>query len=83
MDYNLTRHARTVLAERQIPTAWMERALERPALTEADPDDSTLESRFLKIPEYGDRVLHVVVNKQVAPIRVVSPYSDRSMKGRL
>ena len=83
MNYDLTQHARTVLAERRIATAWMERTLTSPALTEPDPDDPTLEFRFLKIPEFGDRVLRVVVNKQVAPVRVVSVYFDRSMKGRI
>jgi hypothetical protein len=83
MDYDLSNHARDVLAERRIQTTWLERALSAPARVEASEGDATLESRFVRIREYGDRVLRVVVNKQVAPVRVVSAYFDRTMKGKL
>jgi hypothetical protein len=83
MNYQLTQHARTVVAERNIPVEWMERALRSPALTEPSATDPTLESRFVRIPEHGDRVLRVVVNKQAVPERVVSVYFDRMMKGKL
>jgi hypothetical protein len=48
-----------------------------------DPLDATLEQRFVKIAECGDRVLKVVVNKMASPERVVSAYFDRRMKGAL
>ncbi|MGA2659514.1 MAG: DUF4258 domain-containing protein [Verrucomicrobiota bacterium] len=83
MKYQLTQHARTVVAERNIRVEWMERALTRPTLTEPSATDATLESRFVRIPEHGDRVLRVVVNKQAVPERVVSVYFDRMMKGKL
>ena len=47
------------------------------------PKDPTVESRLAKIPEHGDRVLRVVINKTVVPARVVSVYFDRTMKGKL
>jgi hypothetical protein len=47
------------------------------------PTDPALESRLRKIPEFGDRVLRVVLNTQVVPVRVVSVYFDRTMKGKL
>lgn len=83
MKYELAEHARTVLSERKISMDWMERALERPLLVMADPTDPTLERRYCKISENGNRVLRVVVNNTVAPIRVVSVYFDRTMKGKL
>lgn len=83
MSYELTRHARDVLDERDIPAAWMERALASPALVEPSATDPTLESRFVRIAEHGNRVLRVVVNKSVVPLRVVSVYFDRTMKDRL
>ena len=83
MNYELTQHARDALEERHIPLEWMERVFARPALTEPSATDATLESRFAKIPEHGDRVLRVVVNKTVVPERVVSVYFDRTMKGKL
>ncbi len=83
MNYEITKHARDALEERGILTGWMERALDEPALTRPSGRDTSLESRFLKIPEFGDRVLRVVVNKQAVPVRVVSVYFDRTMKGKL
>ena len=83
MNYELTQHARDVLQERQIAVAWMERALGQPALSLPSQSDPAVESRFVRIPEYGNRVLRVVVNKQAVPERVVSVYFDRSMKGTL
>jgi hypothetical protein len=61
----------------------MKRVLAKPALVEPSATDTTVESRLAKIPEHGDRVLRVVVNKRAVPERVVSVYFDRTMKGRL
>lgn len=52
MNYELTQHAKDVLAERQIPVEWMERALSQPELKLPDPTDATLERRYRKIPEH-------------------------------
>lgn len=83
MNYELTQHARDVLAERNIPIEWLERALREPELKKPDPLDATLERRYRKIPERENRVLRVVVNTTVVPERVVSVYFDRAMKGKL
>jgi len=83
MNYELTQHARDVLAERHIRVEWMERALVEPELKLPDPTDATLERRYRKIPEHENRVLRVVVNTTVAPERVVSVHFDRTMKGKL
>ncbi len=83
MNYALTQHARDVLTERNIPVEWLERALRKPELKQADSKDATLERRYRKIPEHGNRVLRVVVNITVVPGRVVSVYFDRTMKGKL
>ena len=83
MNYELTQHARDVLEERHIPVEWLERTLREPELKHPDPTDATLERRYRKIPEHENRVLRVVVNTTVAPIRVVSRYFDRTMKGKL
>jgi hypothetical protein len=83
MNYELSQHARDALQERQIPEEWMERVIAKPALVQPGARDATVESRFAKIPEHGDRVLRVVINKTVVPERVVSVYFDRTMKGKL
>ena len=79
----MTQHARDVLQERQISVAWMERALRQPALNLPSQSDPSVESRFVRIPEFGNRAPRVVVNKQAVPERVISVYFDRGMKGKL
>lgn len=83
MNYTFTEHARKVLAERQIPLEWLEHVLHQPVLREPDPDDASLERCYRPIPEFGGRVLRVVVNTSVEPVRVVSVFFDRKMRGRL
>ena len=83
MNYTLTEHARKVLVEREIPLEWLERVRREPALREADPDDVSLERWYRPIPESDGRVLRAVVNISVEPVRVVSVFFDRSMRGKL
>ena len=83
MKYELTNHAKKALAEREIPVDWLERTLAQPELTLPDPDDAEVERRFRKIPEFGGRVLRVAVNTTVEPVRIVSVFFDRTMKGQL
>jgi len=82
-SHTLTEHAKKVLEEREIPLEWLERALNEPALCQPDPDDASLERRYRFIPEFGGRVLRVVVDPSVEPVRVVSVFFDRSMRGKL
>ena len=83
MNYALTEHATKVLVERQIPIEWLERALQEPILREPDPNDASLERRYCPIAEFNGRVLRVVVNTSVEPVRVVSVFFDRRVRGRL
>lgn len=72
-----------MLAEREILLEWLERTLCEPAWHETDPNDASLERRYRSIPEYSGRVLRVVVNVTVEPVRVVSVFFDRRMRGKL
>lgn len=83
MDYELSEHAGDVLAKRKISIEWLECAMASPQRVEPDTEDKALEHRLAAIPEYGNRVLRVIVNLQVKPIRIVTLYFDRRMKGRL
>jgi len=83
MEYTLTEHAKKVLDERRVPLEWLERTLDHPALTEEDPADASLERRYCAIPENDGRVLRVVVNTSVEPVRVVSVFFDRRMRGKI
>ena len=83
MNYELTKHARKALEEREIQIQWLERTLAAPECVLPDPADATVERRFRRIPEFGGRVLRVAVNTTVDPNRVVSVFFDRTMKGKL
>lgn len=48
-----------------------------------DDQDVSVRNYFCKIPEFGNRVLKVVVNHLAKPQKVVSVYFDRTMKGKL
>ncbi|MGC8906177.1 MAG: DUF4258 domain-containing protein [Desulfomonilaceae bacterium] len=77
MAYVLTQHARDALEKRQILLAWVEYVLDRPEWTEPDPVDRDLEHRLAAIPEFGNRVLQVIVNSTVTPPRIITAYFDR------
>ena len=81
--FELTKHAQEAITEREILVEWIERTLDAPELTLPDPNDATVEPRFRRIPEFGNRVLRVAINTAVEPKRVVSVFFDRKMKGRL
>ncbi|MFQ6028865.1 MAG: DUF4258 domain-containing protein [Dehalococcoidia bacterium] len=83
MDYVLTQHAADVLAKRRIPLEWVERTIRTPERVEADEVDDELEHRLAQIPEYGNRVLRVIVNRVTNPERVITVYFDRNMRNRL
>ena len=83
MKYTLTDHAGKVLEERQILAEWLERTLNDPTMTEGDPADESLERRYRAIAEADGRVLRVVINASVEPVRVVSVFFDRRMRGKV
>jgi hypothetical protein len=83
VKYEFTSHAKKALEEREISVSWLERTLTAPELVLPDPDDAGVERRYRKIPEFGGRVLRVAVNTRVEPVRIVSVFFDRKMKGKL
>jgi uncharacterized DUF497 family protein len=77
MAYELTEHARDALEKRKIELAWVERVFDTPEVTEADPVDPDLEHRLARIPEWGNRVLRVIINEKTVPPRIVTAFFDR------
>ena len=77
MSYELTEHARDALEKRRIALEWVEHAFDVPEATEADPIDPDLEHRLARIPEWGNRVLRVIVNGKTTPPRIVTAFFDR------
>ena len=83
MVYEFTQHARDVLAAREIPVEWVERAVFAPELTEEDERDPELLHSLVRIPENAGRVLRVVLKRTVEPVLIVTVYFDRAMRGKL
>lgn len=77
LPFDLTAHARQVVAERGIALAWVARVLSAPERTEPDSVDAELHHALASIPEHGGRVLRVVYNRTTSPWRVVTAYFDR------
>ena len=80
MSLDLTQHAREMLAEREISETWVERTVAGPEGLEPDRIDPGLEHCLRRIPEYGNRVLRVIADRSVSPVRVVTAFFDRSAK---
>jgi hypothetical protein len=76
-------HALDVLEERQITKDWVQRVVDHPVLVMTDSVDPNLEHALAPIPEREGRVLRVVYNHDVDPIRVVTAFFDRTMRGKL
>jgi len=79
--YQLTSHAATAIAEREIDLAWVERTLAQPERIEPDRFDVSLTHALARIKERDQRVLRVVYNASIDPLRVVTAYFDRRQRG--
>ncbi len=80
---SFTRHALDVMEEREIAREWVERVIAHPAARLQDPVDPTLAAALAPILERDNRVLRVVYNAEVDPVRVVTTFFDRGMRGKL
>ena len=54
-----------------------------PARRIPDREDKAFEHRLGVIEEFDRRVLRVVFNQNAVPVRIVTVYFDRTMKGKL
>jgi hypothetical protein len=81
--YELSDHAKTRLAERNLDLRWVTLTLMEPALRESHPNDADCQCAYRRIPEAEGRVLKVVYNAATEPWRVVTVHFDRRMRGRL
>lgn len=83
MDLELSKHAKRVVAKRNLRIEWIEAVLAHPECIEDDSLDETLVHYLASVEEYGNRVLRVIVNEKVTPRRVITTYFDRGMRGRI
>ena len=70
------------MLKRKIDAAWIERALVAPEWREADASKRDLMHAFVRIAERNNRVLRVVYNASVHPVRVITVYFDRRLRGK-
>ena len=82
-EFSLSTHAEFVIKERAIKREWLEKVVAAPDKTELDKDDPALKHALGRISEHEGRVLRVVYNDSVTPVRIVTAYFDRAMKGKL
>jgi len=52
-------------------------------LGDIDKDDIELEHALAKIPEFGNRVLRVIYKKKASPLKIITVYFDRTMRGKI
>ena len=83
LDYVLTKHAETVIKERGIRLDWLERILQDPALQMVDSSDPELKHAIGPVVENEDRILRVVYNDRVKPLRIITAYFDRTLRNKL
>ena len=83
IDYVLTKHAETVINERGIKPDWLGRILQNPAQQMADAADPELKHAIGAIAETDNRILRVVYNDNVNPVRIITAYFDRTLRNKL
>jgi hypothetical protein len=77
LQFQLTGHAKTALAEREISVSWIFSVLADPLVLENDKEDPELMHALGRVPERGDRILRVVYNQTTRPWLVVTAFFDR------
>ena len=77
-DIDLSSHARDMLIEREIDDEWVLRVMREPDLVFLGDDGHP---HFAKaITERDGRALHVVVNQDVRPMRIVTRFFYRRLR---
>ncbi len=83
MKFELSIHAKRAVSNRKIPLEWIKQTLLKPQKVERHKEDPMLKQYWKEIREFDNRVLHVVINDNVDPIKVVTAHFDRGTRGKL
>ncbi len=75
MDFILSEHVKDMLKERNIPEDWVWRVINNSDLQEMGSDENL--HYYKSIDEFDNRILHVVVNANVIPKKIVTVFFDR------
>jgi len=79
-DYIFTKHALDMMEERNISEPWVWQTINESENTFTSEDGNL---HFTKpISEKENRVLHVVVNPNVSPKRIVTLFFDRRLRSK-
>jgi len=79
-DFVFSQHANDMMEERNIPEKWIWRVLSESDNTFTTEDGNL---HFTKaIAEKENRILHVVVNPNVSPKRIVTLFFDRRLRSK-
>jgi len=79
-DFVFSQHANDMMEERNIPKKWIWRVLSESDNTFTTEDGNL---HFTKaIAEKENRILHVVVNPNVSPKRIVTLFFDRRLRSK-
>jgi hypothetical protein len=78
MEFEFTKHSRYALNERQLLEEWVWQTLESPDWMEYGNDNNI--HYFKSIVEREGRILHVVVNQNVSPSKIVTIFFDRKAR---
>jgi hypothetical protein len=81
LKIELSLHAQDMLIERNILEEWVWRAINTPNKKQRGKDDNMHYTKAIK--EKGSRILHVVVNPNVQPNRIVTVFFDRRLKPKI
>ena len=77
-NFELSIHALDMLDERLIPEEWVLLTIDSFDRTEVGPDDNV---HYIKsAPEFGDRILRVIVNPHRTPNLIVTFFFDRRLR---
>ncbi len=76
-EFELTSHARDMLIERRIAEEWIWRVLNHPDKKRMGGDGNTHYTKAVK--ERDGLILHVVVNPNFQPNRIVTFFFDRRL----
>ncbi len=76
-DIEFTSHAKDMLKERNIREEWVWRAINTPDTRKHSDDNNIHYTKAVK--ERDNRILHVVVNQNIRPHRIVTVFFDRRL----
>ena len=78
VEYEFSEHAHEMLKERNIKNEWVDKTIGE-ADDKESKDDGTL--HYLKaIQEFEGRILGVIINPDVEPLRIVTLFYDRRQR---